>query len=391
MNNNSENISSRAYQILERLILEVGARPAGSIAEKTGHELVADLLKSKGYNITWMDVPFAPQPVFFPFYTLAAIGFAVSAGSLSKAAWLGLFMPVLVVVMPELILWLKKRMPAKDKSNNLLALPANTTLDEIDIIFCTHMDTARGTPTSGEAWYQWRSEVFKTMLRVAVILAILGVMDLVGFLLPAPVVLAAQIITALLVVVLIVQDVWEQVGSAGKFSPGANDNGSGVAVVTALAEYFGEQKLEKLKVGYLFSGAEECGLFGARQFAAYMRENEVKASVLSVDMVGAGWSLKVINQAGTISRFKTNLDLIEMLERANPQIERLTYTRRSGDFEPFCRSGIKASGIESGGTKRSWRAYHSLGDSLEIIDKEMLIQTVETLRQLIWLIEKTKN
>jgi hypothetical protein len=386
-----EQISSRAYEILERLILEIGARPAGSAAEKHGQELVADLLKAKGYDINWMAVPFIPQPVFFPFYTLAAIGFAVSAGSLSKTAWLGLLMPILVVVLPELILSVKMRRPFTGKSNNLLALPANTNLGEIDIIFCAHMDTARATPSCGELWYQWRSEVFKTMLRVAIILAILGVMELIGFLIPPPVILAVQIITALLVVVLIVQDVWEQIGSAGKFSPGANDNGSGVAVVTALAEYYGDQKPEKLKVGYLFSGAEECGLYGAHQFAAYMQENKANALVLSVDMVGAGWTLQAITQVGTISRIKTDPELIELLERANPQIERLSYTRRSGDFEPFCHAGIKAGGIESGGTKRSWRAYHSVGDDLGVIDMEMLTQTVETLRQLIWLLEKTKN
>lgn len=348
----SEQISSRAYEILERLILEVGARPAGSAAEKCGQEMVADLLKKKGYDLTWLDVPFAPQPLFFPFYSLAALGFA-AASSLGKVAWLGLFMPLLVVVLPEFILWVKKARPLTGKSNNLLALPENTNLREMDVIFCAHIDSARATPPSGELWYQWRSEIFKTMLRVAVILAILGAMELAGFIIPPAVMLAVQIITALLVVVLIVQDAWEQVGSAGKFSPGANDNGSGVAVVTALAEYYGEQKLEKLKVGYLFSGAEECGLYGARQFAAYLLENDAKPMILSVDMVGAGWTLQAVTQAGTISRVKTDSDIVELLERANPQMERLVYTRRSGDFEPFCRSGIKAGGIESGGTRRS--------------------------------------
>jgi Zn-dependent M28 family amino/carboxypeptidase len=203
--------------------------------------------------------------------------------------------------------------------------------------------------------------------------------------------MAAQAICWLLLVVLLIQDLWEQFGGRGKFAPGANDNASGAAVVAALAESLAVQPPEKARVGYLFSGAEECGLYGSRQFAGYLAGKNFKGMVISVDMVGAGWKLQAISGAGALFRLESDRDVLELLERADPAIERLHYDRRSGDFEPFCRAGIRAAGIEAEGTKRSWRAYHSVDDDLDVIDPEMLTRTISALKQLVWLLDKGKT
>ncbi len=393
MNGKSEGISGRALAFLEKLVTEIGPRPAGSPAERAAHEMIAGLLEGKSYLLRRLEAPFRPKTPFFPENFLVALGLAAAANGLAEGyAWLSPLMALLILVLPDLTWWIRRSMAPGDKmSSNLFALPEKSEVGELDLILAAHVDTAQAKPRSGELWRQWRDQYFKTTLRVAFILTLLAVMQWMGLLLPPAVLLAAQIITRLLLAVAFVQDAWEQLGSRGKYAPGANDNGSGVAVIAALAEHYGSHPPEKLKIGYLFSGAEECGLFGARQFAAYLREKGCSAVVLSVDMVGAGDGLKAVSGGGTILRYSTDSELLELLERADPAIERLHYDRRSGDFEAFHRAGIRAAGIEGNGTRRSWRAYHSVDDDLDIIDPGMLEHTVGMLLQLVWLMDKSKK
>jgi hypothetical protein len=391
-NNAAEEISARAFEILQRLAAEIGARPAGSPAEKRSQEMIGEMLAKSGLRLMWFDVPFSPAPRFEFYNFLGGIGLVLAAYRLAQGSvWPSLFVPGLIIVLPELA-WLARRTspPGRGKSANLLALPADTHPEELDLILVAHMDTARARPSGSEIWYQWREQTHKTTLRIAIILAILGVMHLVGFMIPPAILMAMQVVVLLMTAVFLLQDLWEGIGSRGKFVPGANDNGTGAAVTAALAEALAMQPPQRARVGYLFSGAEESGLYGARQFAEYLAGRNFQGMVVSVDMVGAGWKLKAVSGTGKTFHLRTDEEVLELLERADPSIERLHYDRRSGDFEPFCRAGIRAAGIEAEGTRRSWRAYHSMKDDMDIIDPEMLTRTITALKQLVWLVDKAK-
>lgn len=389
----SEDISGRAHGYVEKLTGEIGVRPAGSQAEFEAQEWAGSLLGAKGLKLEWFDAPFRQPSPFLLQNFISGMGLAAAAETLASGfPWLSLAMPLLVAILPEII-WLIRRNLAPDNglSANLLVRPAETPVENLDLILVAHADTARARPPSTELWYQWREQSYRTVLRVGLILAVMGLMQAVGFALPPAIPQAARFVAWLMAAVLLIQDLWEQFGARGRFSPGANDNASGMAVVTALAEHLADNPPEIARVGFLFSGAEEAGLFGARQFAAYLAEKEFKGMVVSVDMVGAGWGLRAISSTGTFFRLESDREVLELLERADPEIERFRYERRSGDFEPFVRAGIHAAGIEADGTKRSWRAYHSVGDSLDVIDPEMLTHTINALRQLVWLVDKGKK
>jgi hypothetical protein len=387
-----EEISNRAHEILRRILAEIGPRPAGSRAEKQAQEMIGRILAEKGLRLMWFDVPFSPSTRIEFYNFLAGVGLAAAACGLARGSfWLSLLMPFVIAVLPEMV-WLARRSapPGGGKSANLLALPADAQPEALDLILIAHMDSAPARPYGIKLWYQWREQAHKTTLRLALILAVLGIMDLVGFTLPPAILIAAQIVACLLAAVFLVHDLWEGIGGRGKFAPGANDNGSGAAVTAALAEALAAQPPHSARVGYLFSGAEETGLYGARQFAEYLAGKHYQGMVISVDMVGAGWKLKAVSGAGKTFRLKTDAEVLELLERADPSIERLHYYRRSGDFEPFCRAGIRAAGIEAEGTRRSWRAYHTEKDGMGVIDPEMLTHTVTALKQLVWLMDKGK-
>ena len=76
---------------------------------------------------------------------------------------------------------------------------------------------------------------------------------------------------------------------------GANDNGSGMALVLSLAEVLAAQPLP-FTVRFVLFGAEELGLYGSRHYVASLSEpqlNRIKA-MLNFDVVGSGPHLAVL-------------------------------------------------------------------------------------------------
>ena len=65
---------------------------------------------------------------------------------------------------------------------------------------------------------------------------------------------------------MIIIDFWQQLGGGQKVTSGANDNASGVGVCMAMASASAHSSLTKPAIGFLFTGAEEAGLYGARGF-----------------------------------------------------------------------------------------------------------------------------
>jgi Zn-dependent M28 family amino/carboxypeptidase len=178
---------------------------------------------------------------------------------------------------------------------------------------------------------------------------------------------------------LAVVDLWQQLGAGGAHSPGANDNASGAAVLLAAAGHLVGRDGTDTRVGFLFTGAEEAGLYGADAYARRLTANGFAPRVVNVDMIGAGERLRLIERTGVFRPRRTDPGLNTLLERADPEIARLVYRRRDGDFSAFLRRGIPATGIEGQGTPRFWQAYHTLADTPERIDRAMLGRTAVAL------------
>jgi Zn-dependent M28 family amino/carboxypeptidase len=192
-------------------------------------------------------------------------------------------------------------------------------------------------------------------------------------------------------VILLFQDIWEAVASLGKYSPGANDNGSGTALLASTALEFAANPMEWLVPVFLFTGAEETGLHGARQFAAYMKENSLTCPVISVDMIGAGSMMRITTQCGTIRPVKADTPLNELIKRADPTAVYHAIPRRWGDFVPFVQAGIPATHLENVGTPESWASYHTPKDTLDTIDDDMMHHMSGVITQVMWILEKDKH
>ena len=383
--------ADRAYDFLYSLVTGVGPRPAGSPAEDQVRELLAGDLSRWGYTLQRQSFRFAPQPVYFPFYLIPAVIFPLAAWLAPVFPWLALLLPFLPPLLPQLAELLAGLLPQARESCNLIALPADADLSRLDLLLCAHVDTARAVPAGGELWYRWRVQIFPVMQRLAWIVAGLALLNLIGLDIPPDFFLAGAIMSSLLAAALLVQDIWEQFGSRDRFSPGANDNASGVGTSMALAEHLAAHPPQRLRVGLAFTGAEECGLAGARALSREMARSGARTRVVSVDMVASGDRLNVIIHAGRFFPRRSDPDLVAWLRRADPEAGDLVYTVRSGDFVPFAQAGLPTAGLEGSGRPRFWRAYHTLHDGLAVIEPAALQRTVFTLTQLIWLLDKDKE
>jgi Zn-dependent M28 family amino/carboxypeptidase len=165
----------------------------------------------------------------------------------------------------------------------------------------------------------------------------------------------------------------------GVFSPGANDNASGVGVLLALAEGLAGQEPAQKSIGFLFTTAEESGLYGSREFVQSHADWAKTTAVICVDMVGSGDVLYCVAKEGVFNPFFTSSELQHALQKANPSLRPLWHTLRSGDYAAFCLAGFQAISLESGGKSLHDWSYHSVFDTAEKIDLRMLRQVLHTL------------
>lgn len=359
----------------------IGARPAGSPAERQAQQWLAERLGGLGYRCEWQEFSFAPLPVFFPYYTLAAVWLIAAVWLLPVFGWLALLAPLWVSLLPSLRLWLQYRLPRTARSQNLLCLPPGSKAQELDLLLVAHVDTARALPYVEGIAYALRVNWHAVLSRAGWIAAFFGGLILLQMPLPPLLLSLLRALIGAVGVVYIGLDYYDQRGSDGAFTRGANDNASGVAALLAIAEWLADRPHLNRRVGLLFSAAEESGLFGAHHAAARLKHLAGTLRVLSVDMVGSGDGLRIFSGVSGWRGFSTDPHLNAQLQAADPSARPYLAVRRSGDFEAFVRAGFRATGIETSGSPAFWRAYHTRRDDLRLLEADRMAHTCLTLQR----------
>jgi len=159
---------------------------------------------------------------------------------------------------------------------------------------------------------------------------------------------------------------------------GANDNASGVAMLLALAKYYGENQPE-FDTYFLFSTGEEIGLLGSYYFIENPPFDLRKIKMLiNLDMVGTGEEgITVVNA----KKNKRYFDLLQELNRGEISEIKERGTACNSDHCIFDQIGIPAVFIYTLGGKQ---AYHDVFDngeglSLEAFDElhDLLIESLD--------------
>jgi hypothetical protein len=99
----------------------------------------------------------------------------------------------------------------------------------------------------------------------------------------------------------------------GRYSPGANDNASGVGTILSLAEHLKGQPLEHTEIWLAFTGCEESGCDGVLALIKEHGNTLRDALFIDFEMVGIGAGLRYIQSEGNLRRRRIPKDIEAVL------------------------------------------------------------------------------
>ncbi|MGI6551580.1 MAG: M28 family metallopeptidase [Bacillota bacterium] len=161
----------------------------------------------------------------------------------------------------------------------------------------------------------------------------------------------------------------------GEIYPSANDNLSGIMVVTALARVLAAKPRINDTLVFIAFGAEEAGLLGSTHLAENLpvQPEQIRA-VINLDTVGK--TSPALHLYSLEDDALTKL-LTAVLNRYGFQTETITPNRGLSDHYPFAKQGIKAVTIASS----NWQeGNHTVNDTLDQIDLGQLSRLAAALK-----------
>lgn len=293
-----------------RQLSELPPRGSGTDGERQAAEWLAAKLTHLGYDV---DV----QPFATPRHTLylgpAAIS-AVLIGAIALSAkWPTVALLVAVVSFIPLLGELLGSGPnfnlflPKSRSQNVFATrgkdastSASDRVDDSgaagpdaksraeqrvqDIIVVAHYDTQWGSWLFAP-WFRPVLQPFFLATYAAIGLAFIAIV----LRSVAPAAVVTSFLASAAVVLLIITGGFLLLSCVGgRAVPGANDNGSGVAVGLALADEWSKRELDGIRLSFLFTGAEEVGMRGMHHFMEHAKSLPADTLFINLDNVGGG-------------------------------------------------------------------------------------------------------
>ncbi|MDF1499312.1 MAG: M20/M25/M40 family metallo-hydrolase [Anaerolineales bacterium] len=421
-----------AIGYLRRLQSEVGPRRAGTPGEARARAWLLGVLGEVGVLAEEREYAFLGSPLVR--YAIAWVRnmalfvFLLFSRQLDSIIVLGgvvLHQLYSSRLHPRLMLRL-----ARTRSQNILASlekPFSEHLDEPQrptLLICAHYDTPQNLP-------RWIVRMIKkmrsvgpllsmTMLTLFAVLFLMSVFNLLDMLFGV----GSQALTALstfwikvgywimvavfvpqllLITIYILDLLLREHGD----SPGADDNGSGVALVLEMIERLKKSPPANLETFFAFWGAEELGLYGSRQFVRQYGGRLDKGStyIVNADVVGVGEKLLIHTGQGVMFRRKTDpeivtalIDICEALDVAYLRSWESPISGGSSDHAEWAERGFSkaVSLLRENPKKLSWPAralafllrvpdpaqfdiehVHTPEDTIDIIREDVLAATVD--------------
>ncbi|MFQ3611988.1 MAG: M28 family peptidase [Fimbriimonadales bacterium] len=310
---------SAVYENLTTLIETFGARPATSEAEARLRDYLARRLQERGLKV--FDQPFRTVPSFTAAWLVVSLMYVLSGVGawFASGAWailLALLSPLAMALYWGLVSgkWDVMRLFPQRESANLIAIAPARQAVKRRVVLMAHIDSTRATllwhPNTVKNF--GKSFILQTLILGLHTLGALGVMAdaLTGLSMGWAKWLMVQgtLVSLWGLFVLIHREVvldWVQ---------GANDNGSGTAVVLTLMERLSENPLDETEVWGVFTGAEEVGTpAGAFAFEREYGWQLHDAEFVIVDHVGLGEPRYLLAEA-MLPRQKAHPDMVRRFE-----------------------------------------------------------------------------
>ncbi len=321
-----------AFSYLQRLQDEVGTRRAGSPGEKAAQEWLSARCRELGLVVEADPFTLIGPENYRPLVTLLTLGWLIasivlSVNGQSTLGTVGFLVYFFYIFFFQK--WLDLRL-ARTPSQNILAglkrpLSGYVAAERQGpaLLLCAHYDTPRTLPP----WYNRLRGLYASIAPLSIfgffflglylvfgLLAGLGLAwfgtlaDAAGL---AALILNVPFILAMLLMSLIA------LFRRRSDSPGADDNGSGTALVLEVARRMKENPPRNLEVYFAWWGAEERGLFGSRQFVRRFgnKLGKDRFYLVNADCVGVGERLTVHTGQGMLRRKPAEPETVARIER----------------------------------------------------------------------------
>jgi hypothetical protein len=264
--------------------------------------------------------------------------------------------------------WMRGLLPRADSQNAVgHILPEGKVRQRV--VLCAHLDTHR-TPIfySSRVWHR----LFGLLVAGAFVSMVVGAAGYgLGALFGWPWVRWIGLVAAAMEVFALVLCLH---ADFTPFSPGANDDASGVGLILALAERLSGEPLACTEVWLVFTGCEEVAAYGMVAFLdAHAAELGDDAVYLILDQVGVG-RLMVLTTDGLILKRKTHPRALELAHRANDALPDVKVSDQMGiaysDAAVATKRGLVSLTVDAlplpgAGGATHW---HQMSDTLDHVD-----------------------
>jgi hypothetical protein len=389
-----DNLGQTAYRVVEALSVCIGPRPAGGVEEKRAIDYLVRQLGATCQEVRRL--PVTGLPALFSSQALVLTGAAFLAycvDGLVEAPSAMLIYLVTFFALPKVLSEARKRASAGSdrRSENLIGIQLPCGEPQADLIVCAHLDSAKANRVPGELWPRLQRLFMTAMLPLILSLSVAAALRWLDVRRPFAPVIIWQVLRAVgltFALVFLAFEVLYAFVSRGRiFSPGANDNASGVGVVLALAQHFQAAPPSHLQMHYVLFTAEELGLVGSQRFVKQARMDRKRTYVINLDMVGSGKQLRYVRGSELFPPRFTDSRLNALLKAACPTIRGHYYWMGNSDFHPFLANGFRAASLDVTGDSRAEDAYHTERDTLDLIDIEALQMTAETVSRVVQMLD----
>ena len=388
-------LGQHAYRIVEELVVHVGPREAGSADERRAMDYLARELEATCHDVRRLAVTGIPWP--FPSQILMLTGaafLAFCAHQLVEAPSAMLIYLLTFFALPKGISQIRQRASAgSDRSSeNLSGTQLPSGEERAEVILCAHVDSARANRVPGDAWPRVQRAFTNLMLPIILVLSIAAALRWLDMRHAFAPLVVWQVLRgvglAFALAFLVFELLYAFVSRGRTFSPGANDNASGVGVVLALAQHFHAAPPVHLKMHYVLFTAEELGLIGSQRFVKQTKMDRKRTYVINLDMVGSGKQLRYVRGSELFPPRFTDRGLNVLLREACPAIRGHYYWMGNSDFHPFLTKGFRAASLDVAGDSRAEAVYHTEHDTMDYIEVAALQMTADTVCKVICRLEE---
>lgn len=347
--------------------------------ERKAADYIAEKLKSLGYDVGVQEFKATRDNLYILPLQFGVLLFIMGAASLVYDKFLNIVeLIVSLIAVFLLILELSGRsfetsiMPKHRSKNVFTKFEKN---DKKKIIISAHIDTQKGSLMFSPKIVGRLKMIFNVgyvgfaLIPLGIALKVMNISFVSNVLLGLGILITFSMIVFLLIC---------QLG--GKYTNGANDNGSGVSLALAIADHYANNKdkfPDDVQLVFLFTGSEETGERGMKYFLKrYKRLLDSNTQFIILDNLGAG-KLTYLEGEGMIIYRKAGkmlLDVADLMAKEYP--ENTVQKRRNlllpTDALPVLASGFDAIAFLSMDEDGSIKNYHWFTDTIENVDSKLL-------------------